>query len=532
MSEALALRPVLRWPELGLWNLYFLVKFILLWMGLLDFNALLNLLLAAGLLLPLPGRWLPWLRQLIAVPLGAALFYKDTWYPPIRRLFEQSEVLAFSADYVLDLLGRFVNLDVLGVLCAAGLAYLFIAPWLRLTLVNVALLLWVYLGAALPAFNVPSPSLAGESVDAQLATDPAAQSRAIDAWLEQFFAEQASRQTRFPARNPEAAPFDLLVLNVCSLAWDDLEDAGMRDNALLRRMNLVFDHFNSATSYSGPAAIRMLRASCGQPRHDSLYEPANEQCMLFDNLARLGFSAELMLNHNGPITRKYMTFLAGQHLPAPLMNSDDFPAALQSYDGAAIARDLDVLQAWWGHRLKQPAPAVSLFYNTITLHDGNRVISPDGRTRRASFQERAETFLGDLGRFIDHLQQSGRRVVLVLVPEHGAAVHGDRMQISGMREIPSRAITHVPVAIKLINMGESGQPGPLHITTPASYLALSELIARLYGQQGGPLDLPALIHELPTTAAVSENSDSAVVEYRGTPYVRLRGQSRWMPYPE
>lgn len=532
MSEAVATAPVLKWPELGLWNLYFLGKFVLLWMGLLDFNPLLNLLFAAGLLLPLPGQWLPRLRTIVAVPLGAALLYKDTWYPPFRRLFEQSELLAFSVDYVIDLLGRFVNWDVLGVLFALALAYLFIAPWVRLTLISVALLLWVYLAGALPAFHVPAQTVATESGAAQGADSPLAESKAIDAWLEQFYREQAGKVTRFPDANPSAEPFDLLVLNVCSLAWDDLEDAGMRDNALLRRMNVVFDRFNSATSYSGPAAIRMLRASCGQSHHIKLYEPANEQCMLFDNLAKLGYSPELMLNHNGPITRKYMTFLAGQHLPPPLMSSDEFPTALKSYDGANIARDHDVLQAWWGHRLKEDKPAVSLFYNTITLHDGNRITNADGSTRRASFQERAKTFLEDIDQFIDRVQQSGRRVVLVLVPEHGAAVHGDRMQISGMREIPSRSITHVPAAIKLINMGENDQQGPQHVTTPASYLAVSELIARLYAQQGGPLDLAALIHDLPTTAAVSENSDSAVVEYQGRPYVRIKGQTQWMLYPE
>lgn len=532
MTDAVAAAPVTRWPELGLWNLYFLAKFVLLWMGLLDFNALLNLLLAAGILLPLPGLWLPRIRQAVTVLLGAALFYKDTWYPPIRRLFEQSEVLAFSVDYVIDLLGRFVNWDVLGVLFAVGLLYLFIAPWVRLTLVSVALLLWVYLAGALPAISAPAQSVAGETGTTQGASSPVAESKAIDAWLEQFYREQAGKSTRFPERNTTAEPFDLLVLNVCSLAWDDLEDAGMRDNALFRRMNVVFDRFNSATSYSGPAAIRMLRASCGQPHHIQLYEPANAQCMLFDNLAKLGYSPELMLNHNGPITRKYMTFLAGQHLPAPLMSSDDFPTALKSYDGANIARDHDVLQAWWSHRLKEQKPAVSLFYNTITLHDGNRITNADGSTRRASFQERAKNFLGDIDQFIDMIQQSGRRVVLVMVPEHGAAVHGDRMQISGMREIPSRSITHVPAAIKLINMGENDQQGPQHVSEPSSYLAVSELIARLYAQQGGPLDLAALTHDLPTTAAVSENSDSAVVEYQGRPYVRIKGQTQWMLYPE
>ncbi len=531
MSEALAEHKLVHWPELGHWNLYFLAKFVLLWMGLLDFNALLNLLFATGLLLPLPGVWLPRLRQVIAVPLGIALFYKDTWYPPLRRLFEQSEVLAFSWAYVADLLSRFVNWDVVGVILALVLAYLFIAPWLRLTLLNVTLLLWVYLAGALPSV-APSPVAVASTDGGQAGSGQLASSNAIDAFLDQFYREQAGKVSRFPARNDKGEPFDLLVLNVCSLAWDDLEDAGMRDNALFRRMNIVFDNFNSATSYSGPAAIRMLRASCGQPHHVDLYEPANEQCMLFDNLAKLGYSPELMLNHNGPITRKYLTFLAGQHLPERLMDSDDFPAALKAYDGANIARDQDILQAWWQHRVKEGKPAISLFYNTITLHDGNRITNPDGSTRRASFQERAKTFLNDIDDFITLMQQSGRRVVVVLVPEHGAAVHGDRMQISGMREIPSRSITHVPVGIKLINMGENDAQGPLHVAPQTSYLAISEVVSRLYAQQGGALDLQALIHDLPTTAAVSENSDSAVVEFQGLPYVKLKGQSQWMPYPK
>ena len=37
--------------------------------------------------------------------------------------------------------------------------------------------------------------------------------------------------------------------------------------ALLSRFDFVFKNFNSAASYSGPAAIRVLRADCGQPTH-------------------------------------------------------------------------------------------------------------------------------------------------------------------------------------------------------------------------------------------------------------------------
>ena len=58
--------------------------------------------------------------------------------------------------------------------------------------------------------------------------------------------------------------------------------------------------------------------------------------------------------------------------------------------------------------------------------------------------------LNDMATFVRQLEQSGRKAVVVVVPEHGAALLGDRMQIPGMREIPSPSITHVPVGIKLV----------------------------------------------------------------------------------
>ncbi|XPE39575.1 cellulose biosynthesis protein BcsG [Shigella flexneri] len=38
----------------------------------------------------------------------------------------------------------------------------------------------------------------------------------------------------------------------------------------------------------------MARASCGQTSHTNLYQPANNDCYLFDNLSKLGFTQHLM----------------------------------------------------------------------------------------------------------------------------------------------------------------------------------------------------------------------------------------------
>ncbi|EKT4555830.1 cellulose biosynthesis protein BcsG, partial [Pseudomonas putida] len=144
MTKTIASLPVLaRWPGLGGWNLYFLAKFLLVALGMLDFQALPNLLFAAFLLLPLPGRWLCIARQLVAVPIGVALFYQDTWFPPFSRLLAQPGVLDFSWDYMLELLGRFINWNLLGALALLLVGYLYLRHWLRLSTLSLLGLAWL-----------------------------------------------------------------------------------------------------------------------------------------------------------------------------------------------------------------------------------------------------------------------------------------------------------------------------------------------------------------------------------------------------
>ena len=108
------------------------------------------------------------------------------------------------------------------------------------------------------------------------------------------------------------------------------------------------------------------------------------------------------------------------------------------------------------------------------------------------------------------------------------------MQIAGMREIPRPSITQVPVGLKLIGMTPAASSGqPVHIQQPTSFLALSELVSRLYSAQrnGSQLDIDALTANLPRTEPVSETAGAQVIEHAGQPYVRLGGQTTWLPYP-
>lgn len=527
------------WPGLGLWNLYFIIKLVLFWAGYLNLQLLPNLVLAAVLLVPLPHRYLVWLRTLIAVPVGVALFYQDTWLPPFSRLLDQPGVLNFSGEYLLELAGRFIDWNLCGQLLVLAVAYFFVRQWLRLTTLTLAGFAWLgsasLLAMQAPALQSGQPTVAQTPGTAAVSTaEP--DSPTLDAYLQKFYTTEAARQVKFEPSASAAQPFDLLLINICSMAWDDLESVGLRDNPLFQQMDMVFDNFNSATSYSGPAAIRLLRASCGQQPHSKLYGMAAEQCLLMDDLRKLGFNSQVMLNHTGQFEGFIDEVRSQGSLPAPQVSTANLQRALVGFDGSPIWRDREVLDKWWLNRVGQDNARVALFYNTTTLHDGNRALTSDGGTKSADYKPRAQALIDDLSTFLKQLEKSGRRVAVVIVPEHGAALHGDRMQIDGMREIPSPSITHVPVGIKLIGMGKPPAHGPIHVSEPSSYLALSQIIARLYA--AGPLgdglepDWQTLLANLPQTPMVSENAGTVVLDYAGKPYARIKEKGAWLPYPQ
>lgn len=557
------------WRGLGAWNLYFLLKFGLLWAGMLNFHPLPNIAFAAALLLPLPGKWLPRMRQAIAIPIGAGLLYYDTWLPPISRLAEaMQDVAGLSSDYLIELTARTVNWDMAAAALALWVGYLFLSQWLRLSVFTVFALAYL----ALPDIPLPAdtgniaqaaatgrststvaqalpdgvaPNGAAQDSAAPTAAAVAAKADALDqsapptednlnAYLQSFYRQQAQRQTAFPKDAGDTDAFDVLILNICSLSWSDLDEVQLRDHPLFGKMDIVFKNFNSATSYSGPASLRLLRASCGQTSHSQLYQEPSPDCYLFENLKALGYTVDLALNHNGDY-QGFLEAIRGQgQMPTPLGDQNALQRALVAFDGSPIWRDIDVLTQWRRHRENAATPRAAMFYNSITLHDGNRFIKPDGGTLRAGYQPRAQMLLDELASFVGQLEREGRPTLLVLVPEHGAALHGDRIQISGLREIPSPDITHVPVAVKLIGAKSKPQGRPLYVTQSSSYLALSELLARLMREHAfssTSLNLEALLTDLPETAEVSENQSAVVMRYRDRPYIRL-ADSGWQPYPQ
>lgn len=529
---------------MGAWNYYFIAKLFLYFGHYIGFHVFANLAFALFLAIPIQRPRLKLLRQIVAVPAGVALFYYDTWLPPFSRLISQASLLkGFDPVYMVELAGRFINPAVVAALALLYAVYFFARKRLRIsTFVFIAILVPLLplpkkspdadMTAALPGAtgNQSLPGLPEPSTNS--APEPATDEE-LTASLNSFYKNEAARAVSFAPPEKSDAPFDIIFLHICSLSWDDLDFVKERDNALFKRFDIVFTDFNSAASYSGPAAIRVLRGSCGQQKHSALYEPSPPQCLTFDNLRQAGFEPQMAMDHDGHFgdflaeVRKY----GGLEL-TPFDETKGMPPYLQSFDGTPVYDDYTMLSRWWEKRLKTPAARVAMYYNSISLHDGNRYSGSRSGNSMEIYHPRLTRLLGDIDRFLAQLSASGRRAVVVFIPEHGASIRGDKIQIAGMREIPSPRISIVPVGVKLIGATGNAAGEPLIVSKPASYLALSKLLSGFIGKTpfaGSGLDLGEYVRDLPTTEFVAENDD-VVVMRRGNRYFMRTRDTGWIEY--
>lgn len=531
--------PWQKWEGLAGWNFYFLFKLGLVWGGFLNFHALPNLLFASLLLYPIANNPLKKVRVVTAYPVGLGLLYHDTWLPGLSSIAAQGAfVTGFSFLYINELLQRFINWNLVAAAIIGWILFQFIKEWIRITFFIVCALVAL---AVQPLFNFPLTMAAPTQVSPQSSTSSSTSiqtkenspqkvdNQTINQYVSDFYAQEKNRKTAFIQTLPEKSePFDVLLINICSLAWDDMAMVQLMDHPLWKHFDILFKNFNSATGYSGPASIRLLRASCGQNSNADLFKPANPQCSLFENLKTLGFEREVVLNHTG-LYGNYLDELRNfANVKEPLMSQKNLSVAYNGFDNSPIYADHELFERWLKQRTTSDIQREIAFFNLITLHDGNHL---PGKTETAPYQARASKLFDELDEFLTNLEKSGKRYLVVVVPEHGVALRGDKLQMSGLRDIPMPYITHVPVGIRFINMKSNPTHTTHDIEQPSSFLAISELINRSITNDvfnTPAVDWNTMIKDLPLTAPVSENEGSKVVQYQGKTYIQLN-DGDWIP---
>ncbi len=501
------------------WYFYFLGKLLLHAQGRLSLNVLLNALLLGGVLAPAPAslgprgarRW-KHARAVAAWILAAALAWSESWLsPPMTILqFIIDPSLRPSFGYVLSFLAGAVDWRLLtGAAALAGAIF-----WSSRR--GYALTPLVILGLVSVAIGDRSTRGLGGSGHG----------------LGEFRTAEAVRGVRFPAA--AGTDFDVIIIHVCSLSWEDARVAGMSDDPFWRGFHAVFMRFNSATSYSNPAALRLLRAPCGQSDHAALFAPAGDDCYWLDALRHRGYASWAASNHDGDYDHYAAVLQADAHADAPLA-LDGVPAPKLNFNGSRVYDDGAVLERWWRARQRSGAKRAVLYYNTVSLHQGVHAPGQPGdwfKDRVLHYHNAARDFFEEMQRFFALIEGSRRRAVVFFVAEHGAALEGSSIQAPDLRDIPLPSLTMVPVAVRLLGPG-APPTSRAASSRPTSYLALAELLRRFLERPPFAKDAPPLdvyLQGLPETAFVAENESSLVLEERGR-YLARDNRGRWKHLP-
>ena len=339
---------------MGLWGFYFFGKLFLFYNAYIKFDVLYNIAFALFLTLEpsKDSRYrhpLELLKLLAGLFLAAALLWHDTWFPPpMDAVNDIMSAGVPSKEYIYSFLLRYydektmLNLGIILAVCWM------VNKYFRMSTMVMAALIAV--------------------VPFKIANQPDAQeiAQAVDS----FFDSEQTRMVHFKKPGAVGPDFDIVILHVCSLSWDDLKEVEMENDPFWRQFHYIFANFNTATTYSGPSVIRLLRGTCGQPRHHDLYKNQPNECYLFRSLEYAGFSTYVAMNHDG----KYGDFASQIRrnglADSPPMPVDNLPLYLQMFDNSPIYDDSATLEKWWEGRMASNKEAVAVYYNTVTLHDG------------------------------------------------------------------------------------------------------------------------------------------------------------------
>ncbi len=466
-----------------------------------------------------------------------ALFYQNSYLPSpvqIRDVIISTHLSAFELLH--DFLVGSFNVHLFALMCLCLVASFLAGAVVRIaTCVAVC---FVILGvfnvqssvSALPEHHEIAQSLDEDSPD----LPPLPQGRSndeIETYYQTFLQLEKQRKVDFATALPAGfEAFDVVILNICSLSADDLKATSLADHGLFSHFDYAFEDFNSAASYSTPASLRLLRMNCGQMTEAEIYSGRRSECEIITALEGLGYQANTFFDHDGIYGNYLKTLHELSGLKDRLHSHKGWDTFYKAFDGSLLYSEEDLFDSYIEQIANNAAAPKVTFMNLLALHDGNRYTDEN---HGAPYEPRLSRMLEDLNGFVTALDNSQRKTLLIMVPEHGAAIRGDKMQIAKLREIPTYSITNVPVLLKFFGAPNTKKQRQ-SISGRFSYLALGEIINRsislnVFSQDKALGTLDDVMTDLPQTAAVSEATNALYVEFPDQGYYMLKG-GEWSEY--
>lgn len=510
-------------PLIVIWDFYFMLKLYLSVRGAIKLDIPLNLIFLAFVMLPAPEkisshRVFRFSRNFLNILFALFLLWHDSWLPPVLKagVFLNEQGMP-SFAYIISFIGGFFSMTLV-IVSTIFLALSFFVR--KYKVVTTALLAALIILVPLIPENFGKSQETSEKKPPQ--TAEAAETKEPAKYLEAFYSREAERTIIF--RPPGAAnpPFDIVLLHICSMSWDDLKEMGItQEDPFFKQFDYLFTNFNTATGYSGPAVQRLLQANCGQQSHKDLYrEDLSKACLLFEGLSSVGYDAYISMDHDGKYGNFMRTMERNGLNNAKIIAIGDSPAKAILFDGKTnIHNDYSMLKKWSDTRQESKSARAALYYNSVLLHAGSHWIDEKKwwkRDNHDQFKEVSSVLLRDLKKFIDLLKATNRNTVVIFVPEHGRALTSSAFQPSDLRDIPLPKITRVPVGIKFIGPKFNNTNGKQYIISkPASYFALSWMLSKFIENSpfGNAAASPEdIVFKVPKTDFVAEHEGRVIIE--------------------
>jgi len=507
---------------MGIWSFYFLLKLYFYLRGYIRFNFLLNILLAVFIILPVPKtapacKFLKIAKFILSLVLAFLLFWYDSWLPPlfysIRKLMETGGI---SSGFIIRFIASNIDLIQASILTAVFIITVLLRRYLKFLTPVIFILMLL----------VPLLSAGKQKED-------------MGTYLNAFYQSESKRIVHFEKAKSAGQDFDIIILHICSLSWDDLRTVGMENNPFFKQFNFLFTNFNSVSSYTTPSIIRLLRENCGQERHDALYHDSPKECFLLESLRGLGYETYSAVDNDAPPSYNWIPDAINYGLIDPPIDFRGLPIRQYDFDNSPIYDDLSILKRWWDIRQKSGGEKAALYFDITTLHIGAHwTDDKDWWKKNPSvlYGEYLANLFENLQNFFNVLASSGRNFVVIFIPEHGAALRSSSIQAADIRDIPLPKITLIPVGIKFI-----GKRYPLDsipqqkiISKPASYLAISYLLSSFLKESPfdgtGRFPSQNLLTEIPETNFVSANKEAIIVK-KGSDHYLCGKDKQWVKLP-
>ena len=523
--------------HVALWNIYFLFKLYLDVIGAININVPLNLLFLLFIVLPVGSRLqcngtFTVCKTAVGMFLALLLLWNESWLPSLvetGHLIQQYGIP--SIGYVQSFVKEAVSMSVIVSFVIVLLVSYFLGSYKRLSIVIMAVAITVT--PVLRGINgALHPSQVAQTDEAEaVEKDPAK-------YLESFYAKESERMIVFKQPGSGDPPFDVVILHICSMGWEDLREIGITpDDPFFKEFDYLFTDFNSVTGYSGPAVIRLLQSNGGQRSNRDIYSSSTpKEYFLYESLASQGYERYIAMDHDGKYGNFNSILKKNGLNGAKLITHDNLSPSAVFFDGKTpLFSDFKVFKKWLDTRNNSKAARAALYYNTVMLHSGSTWVGEkkwSGRDSHDQYKDVSSVVLKDIKKMIELLKSTKRNTILILVAEHGRALTGSPFQPPDLRDIPLPRITKVPMAVKLIGPKfASAKVNQTVVSKPTSYFALSWLLSKFveHSPFGATTEASQeLASRIPKTDFVSENDDAKIVETGGV-YYYMGKTNKWIP---